>query len=368
VGLFGLCACVAQPGRVGYATSGGPVAMLPAPTGRRVAVLVPLSGSNADLGRSMLRAARLALQAGEGRPFDEVDTKGTAVGAAAAAHTAVEGGAGIIVGPLTAAETGAVAAVTRPRNIPVLAFTSDSSRAQPEVWTLGITPAQQVRTLVQAVRAEGRGRIGAVLPRSSFGDALAAGLIAACQEAGLNGPTIRRYRPGAALDEAIGELAAGSRGTIDALLLGTTVDGAAAALPALAQAGLGPDRARLLGTALWAKDAPRATGLQGAWFAGPDPESLATFEQNYTAAYGTPPREFSSVAFDAAGAARAVTEPTGINASLLLTPGGFSGPDGTFVLLPDGHVRRALALFEIGAHGVQRRPVGRDGPPATRVM
>ena len=368
MGLYGLAACVAQPAQVGYALSGGPIAKLPAPAGRRIAVLVPLSGSNAELGRSMLRAAQLALQASGGSAFDEMDTKGTPDGAATAVRTAIAGGAGIIVGPLTAAETSAVASVTRPRNIPVLAFTSDSGRAESEVWTLGITAAQQVRTLVRAAQADGRGRIGALLPRNAFGDALASGLGAACQEAGLPAPTIGRYRPGEALDAAIAGVAAESRGTVDAMLLGTSIDGALAALPSLTKAGLGPDRVRLLGTALWSKDAPRSAGLNGAWFAGPDPATLGLFEQQYRARFGTAPPELSGVAFDAAGAARAVTGPTGVNASVLLTPGGFSGPNGTFVLLPDGHVRRALALFEIGADRVHQRTVAPEGPPPARVM
>ena len=66
--------------------------------------------------------------------------------------------------------------------------------------------------------------------------------------------------------------------------------------------------------------------------------------------------------------ARLYSKRYGINASLLLTPSGFSGPNGTFVLLPDGHVRRSLALFEIGAEGVRRRSIEPDQPNPADVM
>jgi ABC-type branched-subunit amino acid transport system substrate-binding protein len=331
------------------------------PFRRRVAVLVPLSGESAALGGSMLRAARLALQSGSGAPFDQKDTKDTPDGAMEAARAAIAAGAGIVVGPLTAAQTEAVAALTGPRGIPVLAFTSDSSKGRPGVWPMGITPASQVRTLVRAVQADGKSRIGALLPENPFGDALADGLLDAAREAGLPPPHIVRYSAGpAGLDGAITQLAGDPAAppSIDALLLGTTADATLAALPSLSKAGLGPDRVRLLGTAIWGQSAPRLGPLAGAWFAAPDPARLRVFEQNYMSRYGVPPLGLASVAYDAAAAAKAVTGPQGVNMGLLLNPRGFSGANGVFVLLPDGHVRRDLALFEIGPNGVRARQTG----------
>lgn len=332
---------------------------LPAPAGHRIAVLAPISGPSAELGRSMLRAARLALQSDDGTAFDERDTKGTPSGAAAAANSALAAGAGIVVGPLTAAETDAVAAVTGPANVPVLAFTSDPSKARPGVWPMGITPVQQVRVVVRAAQADGKIRLGALIPRNPFGDALAKGLVVAAQEAGLPPPRIVRY-DAAGLDAAIASLAGppGAPPLLDAVLLGAPADASIAALPALTRAGLGPDRIRLLGTALWAQNGPQLGALAGAWFAAPDPAKMSIFEQNYTARFGVPPRALSSIAFDAAAAARTAAGPTGINMSTLMNPSGFSGPNGVFVLQSDGHVRRALALFEIDPTGFHIRQPG----------
>ena len=353
--MCGLAACVAQPVPPAYS---GLTTIAPPPTGRRIAVLVPLTGGNTDTAQSMLRAARLALQSGDGAPFDERDTKGTQEGAAAAAKAAIAGGAGIVVGPLTAAETDAVAAIAGSANVPVLAFTSDASKARPGVWPLGITPAEQVRTVVRAARADGKFRLGALLPRNAFGDALANGLAAAAQDSGLPPPRIVRYAA-TGIESGIAEIAATS-GTVppDALLLGGSADATIAALPALTRAGLGPDRVRLLGTALWAQNVPKLGALAGAWFAAPDPDKLAIFEQNYMARYGMPPRALASIAYDAAAAAKAVTGPAGVNTGLLLNRSGFSGPNGLFVLLPDGSVRRSLAVFEIDPAGVRLRQTG----------
>ena len=186
----------------------------------------------------MLRAARLALEGGNGPAFDAEDTKSTPDGAMAAARGAVAAGAGVMVGPLTAAETAAVARIAHPGNIPVLAFTSDNAQAQPGVWIMGITPAQQVQTLVQGLQADNKSRLGAVLPRNPFGDALADGLVQAAGEARLPPPQLVRYQPGpGALDAALGQIASSTgapssgpaappppaaQPSIDALLLGTT--------------------------------------------------------------------------------------------------------------------------------------------------
>ena len=126
------------------------------PAGQRVAILLPLSGPRADIGQPMLQAAQLAMDAQGGPPLDVKDTAGTPDGAAAAARAAVADGVGLILGPLTSAETAAVAPIARQANVAVLAFTNDPSQAQPGVWTLGITPGQQVRRLVAADNGAGQ--------------------------------------------------------------------------------------------------------------------------------------------------------------------------------------------------------------------
>lgn len=363
----GLSACVAQQAAPGYGRipfAAGQPAALAVPTGRRVAVLLPLSGTNAQLGQSMLLAAQLAFQPGPANAFDTQDTKSTPDGAAAAARAATAAGAGLIVGPFTAAETSAVSPLAKAHNIPVLALTSDSSRAQPGIWPLGLTPAQQVRALVRASLLDDKRRIAAILPANPLGDSLATGLNTAATEVALPPPVILRYRSPNDLDAAIKQLGnsggvPGAPPALDALLLGTPTDATLKILPTLVAAGLGPDRVRILGTALWARDTARLAPLAGAWFAGPPATTLKVFEDNYIARYGTPPRDVASIAFDAAGAARAAASANGIDVATLVNPSGFAGANGVFRLLPDGTVRRTLALFEIGAAGIRVR----DTPP-----
>jgi branched-chain amino acid transport system substrate-binding protein len=68
----------------------------------------------------MLQAAQIALAAPGSPQLDPKDTRGTPDGAAAAARDAVAGGAGLLLGPLTSAETAAVAPIARQANVAVL--------------------------------------------------------------------------------------------------------------------------------------------------------------------------------------------------------------------------------------------------------
>ncbi len=389
----------------------------------------------------MLQAVQLALAPPGSPPLDTEDTGGTPEGAASAARAAIRKGAGLFIGPLTAGETGAVAPIAQAANIPMLALTSDASLARPGIWALGITPGQQVRTLVRAVQAEGKTRLAAVLPQGAFGNALADGMTAAAAEAGLSPPTVKRYTPRniAALNRALkdvsdyasrsdalkarqqaapaptappttptatsapatgaeppaaptaqpsGDAAAGQAPEqqqtaqaapaapetppapasespavppppFDALLLGAVGPDLGPAAAQLAPDGIAPSDVRVLGPGLWEREAVRVPALAGAWFAAPDPAARKPFETAFAARYGVPPRPLASLAYDAGGLARAAAGPHGFDAGLLQRPEGFTGADGLLALLPDGRVRRGLAIFEVqpdGTHIVQPAP------------
>ncbi len=392
VAAAGLAACVADPGGAGYgrpvSVGGGAPVVPPGAPGRSVAILLPLTGPNAEVGQALLRAAQLALDQPGAPKLDARDTGGTPAGAADAAKSALAAGAGLILGPLTGSETAAVAPLAKAGGIPVLAFTSDAALAQPGVWALGVTPAQQVRRLVLAVQAEGKTRIAAVLPKNAFGDALARGLTAAAATAGLPEPKVVRYDNSfAALNAALKDAsdytarhgnANGRREPaeaaqqappppIDALLLGAAGESLGQAVPLLTFYDIGPEQVRILGPALWAREASKLSSLAGAWYAAPDPAQHGVFEQRYAAKYNAPPRELVSLAYDAAGIARVAAESGDFTPGALARPEGFAGADGLLALLPDGQVRRGLAIFEIdhgGSHIVQPAPQSLSAPGA----
>lgn len=398
LGTLALGACaVAEPGYYPPQSYGGgvvtPAPLATAPTrltpGRppatlsRIAILLPLSGANADRGQGLLNAARLAFNVPGAPTLDVKDTAGTPDGAAQAAQQAIQAGDGLILGPLTGTETAAAAGPAHDAGIPVLAFTSDPARAQPGVWTLGLTPGQQVRRLVDVARAQGKTRFAGLLPDNEFGHAMADALTQAAGGAtvrfyaggmaGMNtaardvsdfaerrGPIQDQINAARARDDAEGQHQAQELALVpvppppfDVLLLAAIGSDLSELGSLLPYYDVGPQQVKIIGPALWASPAARgnATGfLEGAWYAAPDPAARAGFEQAYAARYGGPPPPLSDLAYDAAALARVVAQQGGALLPSLTRSEGFSGADGVFVLEPDGHVRRGLAVFEL-RHG-----------------
>lgn len=399
---LGLAACAAQPpGRPAAGVrqpAGFGFGALPRPAigpdGKvRAALLLPLSGPHAAVGEAMLNGAQLALfDGGAGRvELLPKDTGGDPGRAAAAARQAVAEGAAIVLGPLFGPETAAVAPVTGPAGVPVLAFTTDPTQARAGVWALGLLPEPPVRRVVAAARAAGAERFAALVPDSAFGRLVLDAYRRAVVEAGgvvvreevysggnpspavrrlanyaaRRGPIDAQVRAARALGTAEGRRRAAEiqrqaripPPDFDALLLadgGEQLRAVAALLPFY---DIDSPPVRILGTPLMAAmpDAGREPALVGAWYAAPDETRRAAFEARFREAYGTVPPIVAGVAFDAAAIAVALaTAPGGPDLSVgaLTQPQGFTGALGILRLLPDGTSRRGLALIEVRRDGV----------------
>ena len=391
-----LAGCSAESGFGGGGGQAGPALSLAPgaggpsrrpPNGRGVALLAPLSGPNAALGPVLVAAARLALSVPGSPPLAVHDTFGTPDGAAAAASAAIGAGAGLLLGPLTAGETAGAAHAAHAAGVGMLAFTNDPAVARPGVWTLGITPHQQVFRLVAAAKAEGRQRFAALLADSPFGQAMGTALGAACQAAGLGPPDIRTQSTTmGGLSAQVRDLSdyANRRGPleaqiralraarpagwyrrvqalrrapippppIDALLLSATGDTLVEIASLLPYYDLDTTVIRVMGPALWADPRLRAGArIGGAWYAAPDPADRADFVSRAATAGGPPPPAIADIAYDAASVARVVADQGGFSRASLERPGGFAGADGVFELMRGGGVRRALAVFSVAAGG-----------------
>ncbi len=134
----------------------------------------------------------------------------------------------------------------------------------------------------------------------------------------------------------------------DALLLAETGPRLATLTGLLQSYEVTAPAVRTVGPALWAAPAARGgAALTGAWYAAPDPNTRSGFDAAYTAKYGTAAPGLSDFAFDAASVARVLGTGDGYSVASLCRPDGYAGVDGVFALLPDGRVRRGLALFEM---------------------
>jgi branched-chain amino acid transport system substrate-binding protein len=293
------------------------------------ALLVPLTGANAALGRSMARAGGLA-QGKDSGGLIVLDTGGTSQGAAAAAGVALKKGARLILGPLGAAEVAPVVAVAG--GVPVLAFSNDLALRESGAFLLGVTADQAVGPLLHYARSRGVRRLGLLAGADAWGGQVAAAATAAAQREGMD----------LAVAPADAALAGYLRGpnAPDALL-------ASGDLPAAARA-VGDTGVQLLGAFTGLEAAPAMLAqIEGAWLSAPDPAGFRTFADAFEQANGVAPGVIAGLAFDAANIALALRKAGSLDRSALLSGRSFEGVCGAVRFRADGSAARAMAVLAV---------------------
>ncbi|MBT3395832.1 MAG: penicillin-binding protein activator, partial [Alphaproteobacteria bacterium] len=140
----------------------------------RVALLLPLTGPEQALGRSLLDAAVMALYeiGGDNLVLLPRDTMGTPEGAQTAADSALQEGAQLILGPVFSASVAAAAVPARARGVNMVAFSTDATVAGDGVFLLAFMPQQEVERVVAYAVSQGLSRIAALAPDSPYGFAV----------------------------------------------------------------------------------------------------------------------------------------------------------------------------------------------------
>lgn len=350
-----LAACDAVPG-------GGLVGGPSINTGDAVpvALLVPSgSGQTTDeiLAQSLENAARLAMRDLNGASIDlrVYQTAGDAGTAAARAQQAVDEGAKIILGPVYASSANAVGNAVAGDNVAVLSFSNNAAIAGGNVFVLGPTFQNTADRMISYARGQGKQRFVIVHAQDSAGNQGRNAISNAVNAQG--GSVVGTVSYALSQQDVIAAIpqikSAVEGNAADAIFMTTDT---ASALPLLSQllpeAGVTSQTSQFMGLTRW--DIPPQTlslpGVQGGWFAVPDPAASATFSAQYQGAYGSVPHPIGGLAFDGIAAIGALVSQGNANAlsGAALTQGaGFRGASGIFRLRPDGTNERGLAVATI---------------------
>ncbi len=325
---------------------------LPTDTDRhRVALLVPQTGPNADVGTSIANAVTLALLDSRTERV-RITTYDTTLGAAAAARQAVADGNKLILGPLLSENVTAVAPIARAAKVPVLSFSNDSSVAGNGVFIMGFVPGQSVERVVSYARSKGHQKFGALVPKNIYGERSLAAFRAAVAEVGGTIVAVESYdRSATALSGAARRIA--NTPDIDAVLIADVGGNAVRAVPVIKGAG----SPQILGTELWNTDAVLGSSpvMRGAWFASVSDGLYGQLAGKYRSRYGKAPYRLSSLGYDSVlltvRIARDWKPGTNFPVSQLMAKDGFGGIDGIFRFSNRGIAERALEVSEVGAGG-----------------
>ncbi|HVZ02830.1 MAG TPA: penicillin-binding protein activator [Dongiaceae bacterium] len=345
----------------------------PAPSQEaKVALLLPLSGPNAAVGRALMQAAEMGVFDSGDDNFNLVVRDSAAPGGpGVAVSSAMTEGARLVLGPLFASEV-PDAARAAGSLVPVISFSNDRAAARPGVFVLGIAPQAQVERVVSYAAGQNLRRFAILYPSSAYGNAVRQAYQDAVTQSGGQIAMMQGYDPTATdFISTMQSLQSGYKsGGFDALMLpegGQKLRALVAMLPGfdIPSTAAGAGGVRLLGTALW--NDPSLTGdpnLSGAWFATTPPDRWASFAQRYQSVYGAPPDPRAGVVYDAVtlAVALAKAKPGGdFSVTRLTDVSGFAGVTGLFRLNPDGTSTRGLSVLEIAPGGITVR----DPAPTT---
>ncbi len=327
----------------------------------KVALLVPLTGPSAGVGRALLNAAQLALFDAARNDFALLprDTGGTPEGAEAAARSALADGAELILGPLFADSVRRVAPLGREAGVNVIAFSTDSTVAGDGVFVMGFLPRTQIQRVVAFARSQGLLRFAALAPSTPYGTTVVQELQKAARANAAMLTRIEFYDPsGSDAADVVKRLAprrARKNAPVDlgfdAVVLPDGGERLLAVAPLLPYYDIDPAVVRFIGTGLWDDPAlGREPALVGGWYAAPPPEFRAAFVKRYRQVYGDEPPRLATLGYDSTALAAVLAQgPDGpeFDAGSLTAPNGFTGLDGIFRFRPDGLVERGLAVLEV---------------------
>ena len=327
----------------------------------KVALLVPLTGRSAGVGQAILNAAQLALFDAARGDFALLprDTAGTPEGAEAAARSAIEDGAALILGPLYADSVRRVAPLVQAAGVNVIAFSTDSTVAGEGVFVMGFLPRTQIQRVVAFARSRGLLRFAALAPDTPYGTTVVRELQKATRSNAAMLTRIEFYDAGGDDAAEVVKRLAPKRAKknqpldlgFDAVVLPDGGERLLAVAPLLAYYDIDPGKVRFIGTGLW--DDPllgREPALVGGWYAAPSPDFRAAFVERYRQVYGGVPPRLATLGYDSTALAAVLAQgPDGpeFDAEALTAPNGFTGLDGIFRFRPDGLVERGLAVLEV---------------------
>lgn len=361
----------------------------------RVAMLLPLSGPQANLGQAMLNAAQMALFDVGVRSVNIMpyDTQGTANGGRLAAQNALRDGAQLVLGPVFADAVRAAKSTLRYQNVNMIAFSTDWSLTDQRVFIMGFLPFDQIERIVSYAVAHDIKRIAAIAPQTTYGRAIIAAYRSLAQQRGIEITDVLTYDPRASnlspdlrsfthyderMDEAtalaeaikaekksassqerrslqkeIERIKSEMQPPFDAVLIAAGGDHAVTISNLLSHYDLPPRKVKRLGIGLFDDQAlANEFALRDAWFSAPPAAARSNFEARYKAFYKTTPPRLSTLAYDATALAAVLTHnglqtmgAPAFDRIAITNPNGFAGIDGIFRFLDNGTVERGLAIL-----------------------
>lgn len=360
----------------------------------RVGMLLPLSGEASKYGQGLKNAALMALDDlnNDNLILQFYDTQSSSSGARVAVENAIAQNSSLIIGPLMSGSVRAIKDETTRKGIPVIAFSTDESVLEPQVYTLGLLVDEQVDRIISYAVEKKRSRFALLLPDNQTGYAVARAAIKAAQRYDVTITRISFYPPNTTnftepvkkltdfdvrhgrlkrIKSTLSSLAAkGSPNAkkalkrleriqalgdvdFDAVIIPESGSRLKSAFSMFGYYDVYAPKVKFLGTAVWENtDLSKETMAIGSWYPLLSRSHSLYFANKYNEMFGEKPYGLYSLAYDAVALSSSLSQKRNGDLNEAITaPEGYIGINGVFRLFANGTNEHSLDIVEITENG-----------------
>jgi branched-chain amino acid transport system substrate-binding protein len=339
----------------------------------KVALLLPITGKNKDLGQALYNTAVMSLFDNDKTGKIELflfDSKEGPKDCVLAANDIIKKDIKIIVGPVFSDCLEAIAPIAKKNNLTVISLSNNQKFSNyTGIFLAGLFVEDQIDRSVSYSILRGKKNFAAILPNNQYGLAFSRLLKENVKIKGGNYILEEFYQPN---DKNLANLVnkiINSSATISSIngisdkiypqvIFIPEAGKNSAKIVSLIKDARNTQRFEIVGSSNWDDIATlNNPSLAGSWFSGPEYQKFDQFEKNYYQIYSKFPPRISSIIYDIVAV---ISEITNRNQSKIpefkdfifydqnLTRNGFRGIDGLFRFLENGLLQRNLAIIEVG--------------------
>jgi len=319
----------------------------------KIGILLPLSGKNKTLGKSISNALEMALFESKSKNIELLfkDSGDDLEKAILASKEIEKEGGSIIIGPIFSFQASEIRKNIS-KDIPIFSFTNDESIKSEGLWILGFSPQQQINAIFSEMLHHSVTDISIIVPNNIYGDVILQASRRASILRNIKINHIHRYDRDAKDFSNFSEFLNKEDASQDNGLLIVASGKQLKEISSRAQyRGLSPKEIKYFGISGWNNDEILGEpSLLGGHFVAPQQFSYETFVSRYFKLYDMVPNEISGLAYDIlALISIGLKDSKNIKdlRSFLISPTGFTGIFGFFKISSHGEIQRKFISYEV---------------------